>query len=66
MWNPKNEAMPREELEQLQWERMQATLNRVYRQVTYYRKCFDDAGILPEEMENLQDLEKLPFNPNGL
>jgi len=42
----KCEAMPRDELRQLQWERLQATLNRVYRHVTYYRKCFDRMGLL--------------------
>ena len=61
MWDEKNEAMPEEELRQLQWERLQATLNRVYRHVTCYRKCFDDIGLLPEDLERTQDLEKLPF-----
>jgi phenylacetate-CoA ligase len=61
MWNPKEEAMPPEELRQLQWERLQATLNRVYRHVHYYRKCFDDAGLLPEDLDSIEDLGRLPF-----
>jgi len=61
MRNPKAEALPPEELRQLQWERLQSTLNRVYRHVRYYRKCFDEAGILPEELESIDDLHRLPF-----
>lgn len=61
IWDPTYECMQREELEQLQLERLQATLNRVYKSVTCYRKKFDDAGIIPEDVKSLSDLEKLPF-----
>ena len=33
IWDPQHECMPREELEQFQLERLQATLNRVYKNV---------------------------------
>lgn len=61
IWEPLYECMPREEIEQLQLERLQATLNRVYRSVTCYRKKFDQAGIVPEDIRSLDDLAKLPF-----
>ncbi|HET6420321.1 MAG TPA: phenylacetate--CoA ligase [Geobacteraceae bacterium] len=61
IWDPTYECMPREELEQLQLERLQATLNRVYKTVTCYRKKFDEAGIVPEEIKTFKDLAKLPF-----
>jgi len=44
IWNPQYETMPREELRQLQLERLQATLNRAYRYVAYYRQVLDQAG----------------------
>jgi phenylacetate-CoA ligase len=53
--------MPREELGQLQLERLQATLNRVYKTVTCYRRKFDETGIDPEDFQSLSDLAKLPF-----
>jgi phenylacetate-CoA ligase len=53
--------MPREELEQLQLERLQATLNRVYKNVTCYRKRFKEQDIVPEDLQSLKDLSKLPF-----
>ena len=37
-WEPDGECMDREELEQLQLERLQATLNRVYAHVPFYRR----------------------------
>jgi phenylacetate-CoA ligase len=53
--------MPREELEQLQLERLQATLNRVYKNVTCYRNKFSELGIDPEDIQSLADLGRLPF-----
>ena len=50
-----------EELEQLQLERLQATLNRAYKNVTCYRSKFNDLGIVPEDVTSLADLSKLPF-----
>jgi len=60
-WEPDRECMDREELEQLQLERLQSTLNRVYAHVPFYRKKFDALGISPEEIGSLADLSRLPF-----
>jgi phenylacetate-CoA ligase len=60
-WEPDNEGMHREELEQLQLERLQATLNRVYGHVPFYRKQFDAVGVAPEDVVSLGDLARLPF-----
>lgn len=61
IWDPTHECMSRDELEQLQLERLQATINRVHKNVTYYRKKFDELGIIPEDIRSLSDLTKLPF-----
>src|SRR5512137_1194569 len=61
IWSPEYECMPRPELEQLQLERLQATLNRVYKNVTCYRNKFNEAGIDPEDIQSLADLGRLPF-----
>ncbi|QXE88565.1 phenylacetate--CoA ligase [Geomonas nitrogeniifigens] len=61
IWDPDYECMPREEIEQLQLERLQATLNRVYKNVTCYRTRFKEMGIVPEDVRSLADLSKLPF-----
>lgn len=61
IWDRQHECMPREELEQLQLERLQATLNRAYKNVSCYRNKFRDLGIVPEDIQSLTDLAKLPF-----
>jgi phenylacetate-CoA ligase len=61
IWNPPIETMPREELQQLQWERLQSTINRVYRYVAYYGQVFREAGLQPEDIQCLEDLRRLPF-----
>lgn len=61
IWNEAAETMPREDLEQLQLERLQSTLNRVYRNVRFYRDRFDEMGVGPEDIRTRSDLEKIPF-----
>jgi phenylacetate-CoA ligase len=60
-WEPEQERMDREELAQLQLERLESTLNRVYRNVPFYRRKFDEMGISPEDFGSLDDLSRLPF-----
>ena len=61
MYNKEYESMSREDLEQLQIERLQITLNRVYRNVAFYKSLFDDNNIRVEDIKSLEDLAKLPF-----
>ncbi|MGO9611636.1 MAG: phenylacetate--CoA ligase family protein [Dissulfurispiraceae bacterium] len=60
-WEAMRECMDRGELEQLQLERLQSTLLRVYMNVPFYRKKFDDLGIDPDNFRSLDDVRKLPF-----
>ena len=55
------ETLKRDELRQLQLERLQVTINRVYRNVTFYRSLLDEAVIAPEDVTSLEDLSKIPF-----
>jgi phenylacetate-CoA ligase len=61
IWQPDSECMEREELEQLQLERLEATLFRAYRNVPFYRKRFDEIGFDPDSLRSLADLSRLPF-----
>ncbi|NTW64760.1 MAG: phenylacetate--CoA ligase [Nitrospirae bacterium] len=60
-WQQESECMDRKELEQLQLERLESTLNRVYLNVPFYRKKFDEVGFNPDDLRSLDDLWKLPF-----
>ncbi|MFZ5573159.1 MAG: phenylacetate--CoA ligase family protein [Thermodesulfobacteriota bacterium] len=55
------ETMPRKQLEVLQLERLQSTLNRAYLNVAHYRRAFDAAGVMPEDIGSLTEMAKLPF-----
>ena len=61
IWNDEMETMSREDLEQLQVERLQSTINRLYRNVRFYRNRFDEQGIQPGDIRSREDLEKVPF-----
>jgi phenylacetate-CoA ligase len=61
IWDRRNECMPREEIEQMQLERLQSTLNRVYRNVAFYKKRFDRLKIGPDEIQSVQDLAQFPL-----
>lgn len=57
----KEETLPRQELEELQFTRLKETLNRIYDKVPAYRSKMDTAGIRCEDIKSLDDLHKLPF-----
>jgi len=61
IWNEKYETMTQAELEQVQLERLQQTLGRVYRRVSYYHTLFNKIGFDPLELTSLGDLKKIPF-----
>ena len=61
IWDRRNECMPREEIGQMQLERLQSTLNRVYRNVAFYKKRFDRLKIGPDEIQSVQDLAQFPL-----
>lgn len=60
-WDKEKECMPRKELEELQLRRLKETVYRVYAFVPAYKHKMDQAGIKPEDIKTLKDLQKLPF-----
>jgi len=61
IWNEEYETMPREALEALQLKRLQLLVERVYARVPPYRAKMEAAGVRPEHIKRLADLQKLPF-----
>ena len=55
------ECIDRDDLEQLQVERLQATLNRAYQNVAFYRQLFDQSGVSIERVKTVRDIRALPF-----
>jgi phenylacetate-CoA ligase len=60
-WESDKECMNRGELEQLQLERLQSTLNRVGTHVPFYRQKFNEMKLDYEGFNSLDDIRKLPF-----
>lgn len=60
IWS-KKETLSRQEIEAIQLERLQETVQRVWDKVPPYRAKMDAAGVKPEDIKELKDLEKLPF-----
>ena len=61
IFNQECECLPREEMRQLQLARLQATVDRVYNTMPFYRQRLDEAGVRPEDVRSLDDVRRLPF-----
>ncbi|NUN98997.1 MAG: phenylacetate--CoA ligase [Saprospiraceae bacterium] len=61
LFNPTIETMPLPRLRALQNERLRNLVQRVYRQVPWYRHKFDAAGLAPTDIRTVEDLRRLPF-----
>jgi len=55
------ELASRDEISALQLERMKWSVGHAYQNVPFYKKKFDGAGIHPEDLINLDDIQKFPF-----
>ncbi|MGP4043884.1 phenylacetate--CoA ligase PaaK [Streptomyces sp. 2A115] len=55
------ERLTREQLRELQLDRLRATLRYAYDSVEPYRKKFDEAGVAPDDCRSLEDLSRFPF-----
>lgn len=60
-WESEKECIGRDALKQLQLERLQATVLRVYMNVPFYRKKFNELHIDPDSFRSLEDVSRLPF-----
>lgn len=59
-FSPEVETMSREQLEQLQLERLKKTVNHCMN-APFYQKRFQKLGITPADIKTLDDVRKLPF-----
>ncbi len=59
-FNPDIETMPRQELEQLQLERLKSTVKHCMFS-PFYQEKFKELGITPDDIKTLDDVRKLPF-----
>ncbi|QIB73960.1 phenylacetate--CoA ligase [Halogeometricum borinquense] len=55
------ETASREELRTHQTERLQETVRNAYESVPFYREKFEEMGLTPDDIERIDDVQKLPF-----
>jgi phenylacetate-CoA ligase len=55
------EIASRDEIAALQLKRLRWTLNHAYKNVAHYKRAFDSAGVHPDDLKSLADLQKFPF-----
>ncbi len=60
-WEEEMETLPRVGLESIQLRRLRRLVARVYETVEPYRRKMEAAGIKPEDIRTLADLQRLPF-----
>ena len=61
IWNERMECMDREELREIQSLRLKKMVNYVYHNTPFYRKKFQEMGLLPDDINGIDDISKLPF-----
>lgn len=51
----------REKLEEYQMQQLEKLLKHAYENVPYYRRVFDERGLKPKDINDFEDLKKLPY-----
>jgi len=60
-FNEEFETLPREAIRALQLKRLKSLVARVYNNVPFYRDALDKAGVAPDSIKSLDDLQRIPF-----
>lgn len=55
------ECMPREQLRELQLQKLQKQVQWAYDRVDYYHTKMDEMGVSPSDIKTLEDVQLLPF-----
>ncbi len=61
IWNEHHECMGRDQLAELQGERLRQMVERIYFNVPFYRGKLQEMGIEPGDIRSIEDLQRLPF-----
>jgi len=60
-WNEKVETMPVPELRKHQFRKLKKQVKHCYDNNAFYHKKFKDAGLKPDDLKTLEDIQKIPF-----
>lgn len=61
IWNETIECASRDEMMSIQSERLVRTVQRVYHNIPSYRAKMQEKGLLPGDINSIEDISQLPF-----
>lgn len=61
IWNETKECMSRDEMTNMQSQRLVKLVSRVYHNVEFYRKKMQAVGLEPGDIKGIEDISKLPY-----
>ncbi len=61
IWNETIECATREEMKAIQSARLTETIQRIYHNVPGYRNKMQKEGLIPADIQSVDDISKLPF-----
>ena len=61
IWNKTKECMSRDEMRQLQSARLKKLVHYVYHNTPFYRNKMQEIGLIPDDINSIDDIVKLPF-----
>ena len=61
IWNRDMETMSRQKRKELQLERLKWLVNYCYENVPFYHKRLEDAGVHPDKIKQLSDIQYIPY-----
>ncbi len=60
-WNEKIETLPAQDLKMYQLKKLREVVKHCYDNSAFYRRKLDSAGLKPQDIRTLDDLQKIPF-----
>ena len=64
--NPRIETMERGQLEKFQLEALKKRVKWAHEKSAFYQQQFEKAGVSPEDIQSLRDIQKLPFTERNV
>ena len=61
IWNKEIECTSRNQMRDLQSERLKQLVNHVYTNVAFYRQRMEEISVKPSDIQSIDDIVKLPF-----
>ncbi len=61
IWNSEMECMPREQMREVQGEKLRKIVAHAYANSPFYKKRLDEHGVHPSDIKSIDDIVRLPF-----